>query len=264
MTSSVSLFSRAVFTSAASLAALALLAAPCVAEKRIRRADILAPAPLPEGSVLVVGFLGAWEQWDNPKRSVRKLALRLRQGAGPDVYVETAGNHSRKTMRKFIHEALDRNNDGKLDPAEARSVGIILYGQSFGGAAAVKLAKELRKWNVPVRLTVQVDSIGRGDHLIPSNVRRAVNLYQRDPGPVRGQPWIKAEDPSNTQILANIRHFYLLRDVDMSDYPRLSRGMMTLSHWKMDNDPIVWAQVEAFIRAEIVRWQAERITGAIQ
>ncbi|MBA3975905.1 MAG: hypothetical protein C0504_16995 [Candidatus Solibacter sp.] len=264
MTSSVSLISRAVFPWTAALAALALLAAPCAAEKRIRRAGIVAPAPLPEGSVLVAGFLGAWERWDNPKRSVRKLALRLREGAGPDVFVETAGNHSRATIRKFIHEALDRNRDGKLDEAEARSVGIILYGQSFGGAAAVRLARELKKWNVPVCLTVQVDSIGRGDHLIPSNVKRAVNFYQRDPGPVRGQPRIRAEDASKTEILANIRHFYVLRDVDMSGYPRAARGIMTLSHWKMDNDPMVWAEVEGFIRAEIVRWQAERITGGIR
>lgn len=264
MTSSVSHNSRAIFTWTAALAAIFLLAAPCAAEKRIRRADITAPAPLPEGSVLVVGFLGAWEQWDNPKRSVRKMALRLREGAGPGVFVETAGNHSRATIRKYIHEALDRNKDGKLDEAEARSVGIILYGQSFGGAAAVKLARELKRWNVPVRLTVQVDSIGRGDHIIPSNVKRAVNLFQRDPGPVRGQPWIRAEDSSRTQILANLQHFYLFREVDMSDYPRLSRGMMTLSHWKMDNDPMVWAEVEGFIRAEIIRWQVERMTGGIR
>lgn len=248
----------------AALVASVLLAIPCSAERRIGRADLLAPAPLPEGGVLVVGFLGAWEQWDNPKRSVRKLALRLREGAWPNVFVETAGNRSRGAMRKFIHEALDRNKDGKLDGRESRSVGIILYGQSFGGAAAVRLAKELKKWNVPVRLTVQVDSVGRGDHLIPSNVKRAVNLYQRDPGPIRGQPWIKAEDAAKTEILANIRHFYVLRDVDMSDYPRLARGAMTLSHWKMDNDPLVWAEVEGFIRAEIVRWEAERKADGIR
>ncbi len=237
------------------------LAMPCTAEKRIRRADILAPSPLPEGSVLVVGFLGAWEQWDNPKRSVRKLALRLRDTAGPKVYVETAGNHSRRVMKGFIFEALDRNKDNKLDEAEAKAVGIILYGQSFGGAAAVKLARELKKWNVPVLLTVQVDSVGRGDAVIPANVKRAVNLYQRDPGPVRGQPTIRAEDASKTQILANVRHTYLLREIEMEDYPRITRGMMTLSHWKMDNDPMVWGEVEGFIRAEILRWQAARITG---
>ncbi len=245
----------------AAVTVICCLAAPCKAQKRIRRADIQAPAPLPEGSVLVVGFLGAWDRWDNPKRNIRKLALRLRAPAGMNVFAETAGNRSRATIRRFIHEALDRNKDGKIDEAEAKSVGIILYGQSFGGAAAVRLARELRKWNVPVLLTVQVDSVGRGDGVIPSNVKRAVNLYQRDPGPIRGQSSIRAENASHTQILANLQHTYLLREMDMTDYPKVTRGMMTLSHWKMDNDPMVWAEVEGFIRAEIVRWQAERALG---
>ena len=238
-----------------------LLAAPCSAEKKIKRGDILAPAPLPEKSVLVIGFLGAWEDWDNPKRSVRKVALRLRENSGPDVFVETAGNHSRSTVRKYILDALDRNRDGKVDESEAKSVGIILYGQSYGGAAAVYLARELRKRKIPVLLTVQVDSIGKNDEVIPSNVKRAVNLYQRDPGSIWGQQSIRPEDASRTQILLNMRHYYILRDVDMSDYPKVTRGIMSPSHWKMDNDPIVWAQVEGFIRAEIIRWQAGKLLG---
>ena len=241
--------------------AICCLAAPCMAQKRLRRSDIQAPAPLPVGSVLVVGFLGAWARWDNPNRNVRKLAVRLRETSGMNVFAETAGNRNRTIIRKYIHEALDRDKNGKIDEAEAGSVGIILYGQSFGGAAAVKLARELKRWNVPVLLTVQVDSVGRGDGVIPSNVKRAVNLYQRDPGPIRGQSSIRAEDASHTQILANLQHTYLLREMDMTDYPRVSRGRMTLSHWKMDNDPMVWAEVEGFIRAEIVRWQAERALG---
>ncbi len=264
MAASVSQISTTIFKWTAAVTAIYCLAAPCMAQQRIRRAEIQAPAPLPEGSVLVVGFLGAWEHWDNPKRNVRKLALRLREPAGMNVFAETAGNRSRGTIRSFIQEALDRNKDGKIDGAEAKSVGIIIYGQSFGGAAAVRLARELKRWDVPVLLTVQVDSVGRGDGVIPSNVKRAVNLYQRDPGPVRGQPSIRAENASHTQILANLQHTYLLRDMDMTDYPRMTRGRMTLSHWKMDNDPMVWAEVEGFIRAEIVRWQASRALGITQ
>jgi hypothetical protein len=58
-----------------------------------------------------------------------------------------------------------------------------------------------------------------------------------------------------------MRHYYILRDVDMSDYPKVTRGIMSPSHWKMDNDPIAWAQVEGFIRAEIIRWQAGKLLG---
>jgi hypothetical protein len=228
------------------------------AGRRLQRADITTPAPLPPDSLLIVGFLGGWEAWDHPKRSVRRLALRLRETAPDAVFVETADNHSRGTVRKFIREALDRNGNGKLEPEEARAAQIICYGQSFGGAACVYLARELHRWGVSVRLTVQVDSVGRRDHTIPANVRRAVNLYQRDPGPIRGRARIRAADPSRTTILANLRHTYLFRDIDLSNYPPAARRF-AISHWKMDNDPFVWAEVEGFIRAEIVLWQSEHL-----
>ncbi|MBI5086213.1 MAG: hypothetical protein HZB13_16645, partial [Acidobacteria bacterium] len=141
------------------LVALLLIAAfSCAsarAGQRLRRRDIRAPAPLPRPSLLVIGFLGAWERWDNPKRSVRKLALSLRERRLPGVFVETAGNHDRATVLKFIREAT--RGGGKAD------VEVICYGQSFGGAACVKLARDLNKAGIAVRLTVQVDSVGRDD-----------------------------------------------------------------------------------------------------
>jgi hypothetical protein len=230
------------------------------AGKRLQRTDIQTPAPLPPDSMLIVGFLGGWEDWDHPQRSVRQLALRLRERLPSNIYIETVDNHSRATVQKFIREALDANGNGRLEGEEARRAQIICYGQSFGGAACVYLARELEKWGVPVRLTVQVDSVGRRDHTIPANVRRAVNLYQRDPGPVRGRDKIQAADPSRTSILANIRHTYLFRDIDISNYPRAARRF-AISHWKMDNDPLVWAEVEGFLRAEILLWQTERLTA---
>jgi len=224
---------------------------------RFERSGWSAPVPLPPGSMVVVGFLGAWERWDDERRSVRKLALRLREPALPGLYVETAGNHDRKRVRRILLDSLDRDRDGRLSREEAESVAFVFYGQSFGGAAAVYLARDLGRRGVPVRLTVQVDSVGRRDHLIPANVARALNLYQRDPGPIRGEPAIRAADPSRTQILGNLPFTYLFRDVDMSGYPAIARRI-GLSHWKMDNDPAVWAIVEAAIRAEITRWQVER------
>jgi len=232
------------------------------AGKRLQRADIQTPAPLPPDSLLIVGFLGGWEDWDHPQRSVRQLALRLRESLPANVYIETADNHSRTTVRKFIREALDTNGDGRLGREEAGRAQIICYGQSFGGAACVYLARELERWGVPMRMTVQVDSVGRRDERIPANVRRAVNLYQRDPGPIRGQAEIRAADPKRTSILGNFRHTYLFRNIDLSNYPRAARRF-GISHWKMDNDPLVWAEVEGFLRAEVLLWQTERFTAQI-
>ena len=241
------------------LMAVALLAALWArADHRLDRKDIRTPAPMPRGSLLVTGFLGAWEEWDNEKRSVRKLALGLRTQHLPGVFVETGGHRDCKTVLKFIRQALDQNRDKKLDAAEKRSAAIICYGQSFGGAACVKLARELNKLGIGMRLTVQVDSVGRNDDWIPPNVSHALNMYQRDPGPVWGEAEIKAADPSRTTILGNIRFFYFFRNVDMRDYPRAARRLW-VAHWKMDNDPVVWKQVEAVILAEIAAWQINRL-----
>ncbi len=226
------------------------------AGKKIRRSDLATPIPMPRGSLLIIGFLGAWEDWDHPKRNVRRLALRLREEAPQGLYVESAGNHSRGLIRKFVLDALDLDRNRKLSPEEARGSELILYGQSFGAAASVKLARELRKQGVQVRLIVMVDSIGRDDQVIPSNVRRVLNLYQRDPGPVRGESKVRAEDESQTAVLGNIPFTYLFRDIDMSDYPKITHKA-PISHWKMDNDPAVWAIVETAIRAEIAAWRLQ-------
>lgn len=241
------------------LPAAVLIAALCPAAPRGRfeRRDWSAPVPLPRGAMLVIGFLGGWERWDDERRGVRRLALRLRESAPKGLFVETVSNHDRRLVRRIVLESLDRNRDGQVSREETKSVDLVFYGQSFGGAAAVYLARDLVRHGVPVRLTVQVDSVGRKDHIIPPNVARALNFYQRDPGPIRGEPAIRAADPSRTQILGNLPFTYLFRDVDMSGYPALARRL-GLSHWKMDNDPAVWAIVEAAIRAEIMRWQAVR------
>ena len=57
---------------------------------------------------------------------------------------------------------------------------MILYGHSLGGGSVVMLAGELKEIGVPVLLTIQVDSVGRKDRIIPSNVARAINFYQHD------------------------------------------------------------------------------------
>lgn len=238
------------------VAVLLLAGLTAQAERRVRMRDFTTPTPVPPGSVLVIGILGAWEVYDNPGRQPRKVALRLREQHLPGVYVETAGNHSRATVRKFLLRALDQNRNGKIDPAERGQVGLILYGHSMGGAAAVMLARELQKWKVPVLLTVQVDSVGKSDDVIPSNVARAMNMYQHDLASLWGEGHVRAADPARTQILGNQRFTYLFRnDIDLSDFPLVIR-LNGHSHVKMYADPEVWSIVERLIRMEVERWRA--------
>ena len=202
--------------------------------------------PLKPGDTLVVGFLGGLDRWDNNHRGVRKLALRLRDLGLPGVHVETASNHRRGEARKLILKALDLNRDGRLDPGEISQARIILYGQSLGGAAVVKLARELEARGVPVLLTVQVDSVGLNDGAIPANVAVAANLYQKEPLSITGRKSILAADPARTRISGNIRYSYPFwrADVEPESWPRRIFGG---GHAKMEADPAVWAAVQGLI-----------------
>lgn len=208
------------------------------------------PTPLARNDYLVLGFLGGREPWDNEKRSVRRLALKLRAMQLPGVHAETVENRKRHLALELIRNALDQNRDGQLDPEERTSVRLILYGQSFGGAAVVKLARELKVMDVPVLLTAQVDSVGRNDAVIPSNVSCAANLFQRNGWLIRGQPRIRAEDPRRTKILGNFQYDYRHKQIDLSQVAWWKKVFRS-AHTKMDNDPEVWARVEGMILSAI-------------
>lgn len=226
---------RAAFT------AVVLLSAPAYSRQRF--SDFTTPLPLGENSVLVIGFLGGFEHWDDPHRSVRKTVLRLRSRG---YCAESVENHRRSLARQLINKALDRNGDGRLDVREKARARIILFGQSLGGWAVVRLARELNKAGIPVLLTVQVDSVGVADSVIPPNVRAAANLFQRDFWPVRGAPEIRAADPKRTRILGNFQYRYDPGFVVSPD-ESVARMVLMGAHNKMELDPAVWEQVEKLV-----------------
>lgn len=197
----------------------------------------------------MVGFVGGFERWDDPHRGVRKVALNIGAMHLPGVHAETVENRRIDTALRLIRGALDTNGDGKLAGAECAGARLVLYGQSWGGAAAITVAREVQKWGVPVLLTVQVDSVGLKDRVVPRNVREAANFYQHDLFTVQGRESIRAEDPQHTRILGNIRMSYLFRpysslnEADASWLRRVFGG----SHAKMEVDPIVWMTVQALI-----------------
>ncbi len=80
-----------------------------------RYQDFITPTPLAEGDTLVVGFLGGRESWDNQKRGVRKLALKLRAMKLRGVHVETVQNTKRPVALALVRQAFDRKRDGQLD-----------------------------------------------------------------------------------------------------------------------------------------------------
>jgi hypothetical protein len=202
--------------------------------------------PLEDEHVLIIGFMGGRESWDNQKRGVRKLALKLRDMNLCGVHIETVENNKRPLAIELIRNAFDRNRDGRLDEGERAKARLIVYGQSFGGAAVVKLARQLDEMGVPVLLTVQVDSVGRGDKMIPPNVARAANLFQRNGVIIRGEREIRPEDPNRTTIVGNFEFDYSKKKIDLSEVSWLKK-LFRSAHTKMDHDPEVWGLVEKMI-----------------
>ena len=224
---------------------LSLLAGQCLARGQDYR-DFTTATPLPANDALVVGFMGGREPWNNDKRWVRKLALKLRAMNLPGVHVETVENTRRQLAIELIQKAFDRNEDRTLDAAECGNVRLIVYGHSFGGAAVVKLARELEEMDVPILLTVQIDSVGWGDGLIPPNVRRAANLFQANGLFIRGEPEIRAQDPARTTIVGNFDYDYRGKNIDLSHVSWWKKIFRT-AHTKMGHAPEVWARVEGLI-----------------
>ncbi len=218
--------------------------------------DFITPLPLPKDHVLVIGFLGGRDDWDDDKRSLRRLALKLRARRLPGLHVETVENTKRNVALRLVREAFDRNRDGTLDAPERKAARLIVYGQSFGGAAVVKFARQLQELGVPILLTVQIDSVGLGDGKIPANVRRAANLYQRDGLLIEGEAPVVAEDPQRTEILGNFLYVYKDKEIDLS-HESWWRKIFRIPHLKMENDPEVWAHVERLILDEVGRNRAE-------
>ena len=222
----------------------------CVFVRGQRYHHFTTATPVEENRVLILGFLGGREPWNNPRRNVRRLALKLRAQYANAVHVETVENKKRHLALELIRHAFDRDRDGQLDAQERAGVRLILYGHSFGGAAVVKLARQLDRMGAPVLLTVQVDSVGRGDGIIPANVARAANLFQRNGLFIRGEPAIRAEDPSKTTIIGNFEFDYRDKKIDLSEVSWMKK-LFRAAHTKMDFDPAVWALVEELIVKEI-------------
>ncbi len=207
---------------------------------------------------IVLGFLGGWIKHDDPVHSEVQLAARIRKAYPTGVYVETFESSRGEDARKTILGLLDTNHDGELSRVEKQDARIILYGHSWGGSAAIALARELEQDSIQVLLTIQVDSIARRHHndaVIPANVARAANFYQPN-GLLHGQPNIRAADPKRTTILGNFRSEYKASAYRCNEYPWYDR-VFVKAHTQIECDPKVWEQAESLIRADLPRGAAK-------
>lgn len=229
-------------------AATCLVAACC---SGVTMRDLVSPRPVAPGACVVIGFLGGRDRWDDAEKGVRRIALALGGEESGRIAAETFENRRRDVAERFVVEALDLDGDGALGPKEARGRRLVVYGQSFGGAAVVKLARSLGRRDVAVEvlLTLQVDSVGLADGLVPENVRYALNLYQSDGLVIEGEHPVRALDASRTTVLGNWRFRYdrppgSTISLDAVPWWKL---FLRVAHAKMDRDERVWDRVQAMI-----------------
>jgi hypothetical protein len=201
---------------------------------------------------IVIGFVGGFVHRNDLRHSEVQLGQRLQSVYGSGVHVQILENRQTMEAQREILHWLDHDHDGELSLLEKQQAHIILFGHSWGGAAAVSLARDLQKTGIPVLLTVQVDAvskIGEDASIIPGNVNEAVNFYQTG-RLLHGYSQIKAADLSRTRILGNFRFDYTKEPPECREYPWYDRVLFK-GHTAIECDPRVWSQVEDLIRARV-------------
>jgi len=202
-------------------------------------------------SEIVIGFVGGFVHKNDSRHSEVQLGQRLQSTYGRRVHVDVLENRQVGEAQKEVRRWVDQDSDGDLSAPEKQRAHIILFGHSWGAAAAVSLARELQRDGIPVLLTVQVDTVSKSRQenlVIPENVNEAVNFYQTG-GLLHGRSQISAASP-RTRILGNFRFHYENEPPECHAYPWYDRVFFK-GHTAIECDPRVWSQVEDLIRTRL-------------
>jgi len=216
----------------------------------------------PASPAIVIGFVGGFVRHDRPHHGPIELAQRIQSIVPKGTHVEVFENRHRARARAVILRLLDTDHDGSLSDEEKSGARIVLYGHSWGAAAAVQLARDLRREHIPVLLTAQVDSIAtwHDDSVIPDNVAEAVNFYQPH-GLLHGVAQIRAANASKTEILGNYLTDYRKQPVPCTGYSWHNR-IFTPGHMQSECDPKVWSRIEELVLQHLTPQGLETVSNS--
>ena len=202
--------------------------------------------------VIVVAFEGGFVHGDDGHRFEVQMIRRLSEENISRLHAASFSNWRRGRAQADILRWLDTEGNGHLSATEKQNADVILLGHSWGGSAAVKVARNLAKRGVPVLLTIQIDSINKlwgHDCVTPANVANAVNFFQTR-GLAHGCRRLWPADPGHTQVLGNYRFDYTRQPGGCRSFSWVNRHFLR-THNAMDCDPRVWSRVESDVLAEI-------------
>ena len=204
------------------------------------------------GELIVIGFMGGNVSADNLLHREALLAKELQQRYPLALHAVVFANRDGASALRNVLQLLDANGDGTLSATEKNAARIVIYGHSWGASETVTLARRLNALDIPVLLTIQVDSVEKSnqdDASIPPNVREAVNFYQTQ-GLVHGRRAIAAMDTKHTTILGNYQSDYRDHPISCAGFPWFARTFMR-PHIEIENDPSVWVRIQEMIRGKL-------------
>lgn len=133
---------------------------------------------------LLRGFIGVFSE------GIDNLTAEINaQGIRAHVYQDDQWSTLAKTLRETYRK-------------EPNAEPLVLIGHSYGADDVLRVARELKKDNIPVDLVVTLDAVTPID--VPANVKRCVNIYQSN-GVWDTMPWlrgvpVKSESSAATQL----------------------------------------------------------------
>lgn len=214
-------------------------------------------------STVVLGFVGGFVKRDDDRHPEVQIVRRLSDEKLPAFHAAVFENKETTAARRQIIRWLDTNGDGQLSAQEKQDARIILFGHSWGGSAVIRLAEDLERRGIPVRLTIQVDSVNKGwGHgcIIPANVVEATDFYQTR-GVLHGCRAIRAEDSKRTRITGNYEYEYTEQPVGCRSYSWFNRHVF-MTHNAIGCDARVWSRVEDEIQAQLRSGVGAQETGS--
>jgi hypothetical protein len=158
----------------------------------------------PSCHIIYLGFVGALEPPNNKYSGVVQIREALQTKGYSDVCAKSFSPYSWMQGRDWLLKHFP-SHPGELTPEELqRAPRVILVGHSMGGWAILSVARELSSREIPVELTVQVDSVGITDHTVPKNVKSAAIFHANDVLMFMTTKSIRREDPGHTKLVANV------------------------------------------------------------
>lgn len=177
--------------------------------------------------IIYLGIVGALEPANNKHSGIVQIRETLEGKQFSDVCAKSVSPYVWTEGRDWLMQHFPPHS-GALTPQELQhSPKVILVGHSMGGWAIMSVARDLRDRDIPVELTVQVDSVGLADYTIPRNVKSAAIFHANDVLMFMTTKHVRLEDPAHTKIVADVKvaganHQSITRD------PRIREMVMNM------------------------------------